>query len=83
MTKKVAGSRMGKGKGKLAGWVAQLSPGVNMFELKNLRPGRANYFFKQVAYRLPVKSKLLYANKKKVPLIWNNSKKITHETFFS
>lgn len=83
MTKKVAGSRMGKGKGKLAGWIAQLSPGVNMFELKNARPGRAVYFFKQVAYRLPVKSKFMSKNTKKVPLLWNHSKKISHENFFS
>jgi len=82
-TKKVTGSRMGKGKGKPEGWIAQLSPGVSMFELRNLRPGRAKYFFKQVAYRLPVQSKLLSLNKKKVPLIWNNSKKITHEIFYS
>jgi ribosomal protein L16/L10AE len=83
MTKKVAGSRMGKGKGKLAGWVAQLAPGVNMFELKNMRPGRAKYFFKQVTYRLPVTTKFLSVNTRKVPLIWNNSKKITHENFLS
>jgi large subunit ribosomal protein L16 len=83
MTKKVAGSRMGKGKGKLAGWIAQLSPGVNMFELKNARPGRALYFFKQVTHRLPVKSKFVSQTVKKVPLLWKNSKKISHENFFS
>ena len=47
---------MGKGKGKLAGWVAQLSPGVTMFEFKNLRTGRAKYYYEQVAHRLPVDS---------------------------
>jgi len=74
---------MGKGKGKLAGWIAQLSPGVNMFELKNVRPGRAKYFFQQVTYRLPVTTKLVSSSKKKVPLLWNNSRKISHESFFS
>ena len=69
MTKKIAGSRMGKGKGKLVGWVAQLSPGVNMFELKNARPGRAVYFFKQVTFRLPVKSKFISKTITKVPLL--------------
>ena len=83
MTKKVAGSRMGKGKCKLVGWIAQLSPGVNMFELKNARPGRAVYFFKQVSYRLPVKSKLTSKVIRKIPLLWKSSKKISHENFFS
>lgn len=55
---------MGKGKGKLAGWVGQLSAGINIFELKNLRPGRAKYFIKQVQYRLPVKSKLISFSRK-------------------
>jgi len=60
---------MGKGKGKLAGWVAQLAPGVNMFEFKNLRPGRATYYFQQVQYRLPVQSSLVKESTKRVPLI--------------
>ena len=66
---KPSGIRMGKGKGKLVGWIAQLSPGVNLFELKNARPGRAVYFFKQVTHRLPVKSKLIRKTILKVPLL--------------
>jgi large subunit ribosomal protein L16 len=82
LTRKVEGSRMGKGKGKLAGWVAQLAPGVNMFEFKNLRPGRAKYYFQQVQYRLPVQSSLIKESTKSVPLIWNNSVKVSHENFW-
>mgnify|MGYP002003169040 CR=1 FL=1 len=82
LTRKVEGSRMGKGKGKLAGWVAQLAPGVNMFEFKNLRPGRAKYYFQQVQYRLPVRAALIKESTIRVPLIWNNSIKISHENFW-
>ena len=81
LSKKVAGSRMGKGKGKLAGWVGQLSAGINIFELKNLRPGRAKYFVKQVQYRLPVKSKLISFSQKYNFTPWNTSKKISVEKF--
>ena len=82
LTRKVEGSRMGKGKGKLAGWVAQLSPGVNMFEFKNLRPGRAKYYFQQIQHRLPVRAHLIRMSVIKVPLIWTESIKISHENFW-
>jgi len=49
---------MGKGKGKLSGWIGYLPSGINIFEFKNLRPGRAKYFCKQVKYRLPIKTKI-------------------------
>lgn len=81
LSKKVAGSRMGKGKGKLSGWVGQLSSGVNMFEFKNLRPGRAVYFINQIRHRLPVKSIMSKSSSKKVYLPWKISKKITYEKF--
>ena len=81
LSKKVSGSRMGKGKGKLAGWVGQLSSGVNIFEFKNLRPGRAKYFLKQVKYRLPVKAEVVRWSSKKISLPWNISKKISNSIF--
>lgn len=82
LTRKVEGSRMGKGKGKLAGWVAQLSPGATMFEFKNLRSGRALYYYEQIAHRLPVKSALVKKNLEKTYLILNSSKRISYETFW-
>ena len=73
---------MGKGKGKLAGWVAQLSPGVTMFEFKNLRTGRALYYYEQVAHRLPVKSSFVKKFDAKTPLTLNTSRKISYEAFW-
>ena len=58
LSKKGAGSRMGKGTGKLAAWVVELPSGLNIFEFKNLRHGRAVYFMKQVQSKLPVKSRI-------------------------
>ena len=64
LTKKVSGSRMGKGKGKLAGWYGKLPSGINLIEYRNLRNGRGSYFLRQVKFRLPVQSRLvfLYSN---------------------
>ena len=73
---------MGKGKGKLSGWVAKLSPGVHMFEFKNLRSGRARYYYLQVAHRLPVKSKFITATNKKIPLILKQTFRISYESFW-
>ena len=72
---------MGKGKGKLAGWFAQLSPGVTMFEFKNLRTGRAKYYYEQIAHRLPVKSTFVKKIDVRIPLLLNNSKKISYDSF--
>ena len=82
ISKKVAGSRMGKGKGKLATWVSELSAGVILFEVKNLRPGRANYFINQLRFRLPVKSQALSHYNKYLSLPINNSRKISFFTIW-
>ena len=82
LTRKVEGSRMGKGKGKLAGWVAQLSPGVTMFEFKNLRTGRARYYYDQVAHRLPVKSAFIKKMSIRVSTILSTSRTISYECFW-
>lgn len=60
LTKKVIGSRMGKGKGKLAIWFTQLPVGHIFIESKNLRNGRMKYFFKQLQFRLKSSTKILY-----------------------
>lgn len=52
LTKKVIGSRMGKGKGKLNSWFTTLPAGSTLFEVKNLRRGRLIYFSRQIRYRL-------------------------------
>ena len=73
---------MGKGKGKLDGWVGQLPAGSNVFEFKNLRPGRALYFLKQIQHRLPVKSTTKRFSMKFFYLPWNISKKISYKKFY-
>ena len=82
LSKKTEGSRMGKGKGKLAGWVAELSAGVILFEIKNLRPGRATYFINQLRFRLPVKSQMLVHYTKYLGLPINHSRKIPFFTIW-
>lgn len=60
LTKKVIGSRMGKGKGKLSIWHASLRTGHVFIEFKNLRNGRLLYYLKQTQNKLKSKSKILY-----------------------
>lgn len=72
---------MGKGKGKLDGWVGQLSAGTNLFEFKNLRTGRALYFIKQVKYRLPVKATIGFYSRLFVTLPWKIKVKIPFTKF--
>lgn len=43
---------MGKGKGKLNSWFTLVKSGVALFEVKNLREGRFNYFSKQIKSKL-------------------------------
>jgi len=56
LSRKPKGMRMGKGAGKLSTWYTQLRGGKSLVEFKNLRPGRAAHFSKQVAHKLPVPS---------------------------
>ena len=52
---------MGKGVGKLYAWSSQLAGGINILEFKNLRHGRAKYFFKQLRNRLPTQTKNVFS----------------------
>ncbi len=82
LSKKAAGSRMGKGTGKLAAWVVELPSGVNIFECKNLRYGRSLYFIQQIQFKLPVKSRLQQTvNLKKINLPTNPNRQV-HVTYF-
>ena len=45
VSKKPAEVRMGKGKGKRSAWSCKISAGMFIYELKNLRFGRAFFFF--------------------------------------
>ena len=81
-SRKVEGSRMGKGTGKLAGWCVDIPAGIHLFEFKNLRFGRAIYFCKQAAYKLPVQSKVMQKFNFRIPLSWNPNKRIAYDTFW-
>lgn len=50
---------MGKGAGKLAAWCIQIKPGTIFVEFIHLRFGRAAYFYKQIAYKSPVRVQLV------------------------
>lgn len=50
---------MGKGKGKLSIWYAQLYTGHLLLEFKNLRNGRVRYYLRQSKYKLKGKFKII------------------------
>ena len=72
---------MGKGTGKLAGWVADLPSGINLVELKNLRTGRADYYCNQVKHKLPVKSMTVRRHKHLIANTLNPSIKTRYIAF--
>lgn len=69
LTRKVLGSRMGKGKGKFAGWIGQVPAGVYIAELKNLRFGRAKYFLRLLRSRVAAHSTIRLRYDRNVHLI--------------
>ena len=52
-------TRMGKGKGEPARWVAVVKPGTVMFELSGVGKDAARDCFNRVAHKLPVKVRLV------------------------
>jgi ribosomal protein L16/L10AE len=71
-----------KGKGKLAGWVAQLPAGLMLFEFQNLRVGRAKYYSHQIAFRLPIKSRFVTNSTKKIATVLNPSVKFSEQAYW-
>lgn len=69
ITKKVIGSRMGKGKGKQSNWAAKITSQSIFIELRNVRPGRANHFLSQVSHKLPGNFQIVSKYKQHLPLI--------------
>jgi large subunit ribosomal protein L16 len=69
LTKKVIGSRMGKGKGKSSNWAAKIPHGCIFIELRNVRPGRVKHFLKQIIYKLPGKYLILSKYHQNYPLV--------------
>jgi len=82
LTKKPIGSRMGKAKGKLSIWYAQLYPGTVLIEFKNLRFGRAVYYTTQLQSRIKGRVKVVYRERLRVDLPLSKSKKMTVQSFW-
>ena len=59
ITKKPAESRMGKGKGDVAGWVAVVLPGKIIFEIAGVSEGLAKEALRRASHKLPYKTKIV------------------------
>jgi len=57
ITKKPLEVRMGKGKGSVEFWVAQIKPGTMLFELQGVSKELAQEAFQLAAAKLPFKTK--------------------------
>ncbi|MEE9315858.1 MAG: 50S ribosomal protein L16 [bacterium] len=59
ITKKPAETRMGKGKGAPAGWVAVVKPGRVLFEIEGVNRYEAKTAMELAGHKLPVKTAFL------------------------
>jgi large subunit ribosomal protein L16 len=56
---KPAETRMGKGKGEVDRWVAEVKPGTVLYELGGITEEKAKVALKRVAHKMPVKVKMV------------------------
>ena len=59
LTKKPAETRMGKGKGDVAGYVAVVKPGRIMFELAGVKESLAYEALRLAGHKLPIKTRIV------------------------
>jgi len=59
ITKKPAETRMGKGKGAPAGWVAVVRPGRILFEIEGVGRPEAQVAMKLASHKLPIRTAFL------------------------
>ena len=59
ITKKPAETRMGKGKGDVAGYVAVVKPGRIMFELAGVKGSLAYEALRLAGHKLPIKTRIV------------------------
>ncbi len=59
MTARPLETRMGTGKGEPDHWVAVIKPGLVLFELSGVSEAAARECFGRVAYKLPVRARLV------------------------
>ena len=60
VTKTPAETRMGKGKGEPAAWVAEIKPGTIIYELSGVPEELAKEAFARVAHKLPLRTRLAH-----------------------
>ena len=58
-TETAAETRMGKGKGEPAGWVAEVKPGTILYELSGVPEDYARAAFARVAHKMPIKTRMV------------------------
>ncbi|MCB9914431.1 MAG: 50S ribosomal protein L16 [Planctomycetes bacterium] len=63
ISSKPAETRMGKGKGDVDFWAAEIRPGTILYELGGVSEEKAKLAFKRVAHKMPIKVKMV----RKVP----------------
>ena len=59
ISSKPAETRMGKGKGDVDYWAAEVKPGTILYELGGIPEEKAKLAFKRVAHKMPIKVKLV------------------------
>ena len=59
ITAKPAETRMGKGKGSLEYWVANVKPGRILFEIDGVDRKMAEEAFRNASHKLPIKTKIV------------------------
>ena len=59
---KPAETRMGKGKGDVEYWAAEIRPGTVLYELGGITEESAKVAFKRVAHKMPIKVRLVRRN---------------------
>jgi large subunit ribosomal protein L16 len=59
ISSKPAETRMGKGKGEVEYWAAEVKPGTVLYELGGLTEEKAKVAFNRVAHKMPIKVKMI------------------------
>ena len=59
ITKKPAETRMGKGKGATEGWVAVVTPGKVLYEIKGVPEDKAREALRIASFKLPIETRFI------------------------
>ncbi len=59
ITKKPAETRMGKGKGATEGWVAVITPGKVLYEIKGVEEDKAREALRIASFKLPIETRFV------------------------